>query len=100
MILSPGDMITTDDVKSNLDEEAKVPTSITSTDYMSKYEDKSLNSAKDEFEKDFIEKRLIENDFNLAKAAKTLGVFPSNMYAKISKLGIDLDKLRASAKGD
>ena len=100
MILSPGDAITPDDVKSNLDEEAKVPTSITSTDYMSKYEDKSLNSAKDEFEKDFIEKRLIENDFNLAKAAKALGVFPSNMYAKISKLGIDLDKLRASVKAD
>ena len=100
MILSPCDMITIDDVRSNLDEESKVPTKIESSDYMSKYDDKSLNTAKDEFERELIEKRLIENEFNLAKAAKALGVFPSNMYAKISKLGIDLDKLRASVKAD
>ena len=59
-----------------------------------KYENYKLNIAVDEFEKDFIEKKLIENDFNISKTAKTLGIYSSNIYSKMNKLGINVEKLK------
>lgn len=83
--------ITLDDINKYFDEESV--TSHTGIDG-SKYENYKLNVARDEFEKDFIENKLVENGFNISKTAKALGLYPSNLHSKMNKLGIDLDELK------
>ncbi|HOJ64614.1 MAG TPA: sigma-54 dependent transcriptional regulator [Spirochaetota bacterium] len=74
------------EVKKHLDSE----TILLKNNENSKYDDYKLNTAIDEFEKDFIEKKLKENDYNITKTAKALGIYPSNLYFKIHKLGINI----------
>ncbi|MCL2293756.1 MAG: sigma-54 dependent transcriptional regulator [Spirochaetes bacterium] len=50
----------------------------------------ALNDAKDLFEMNFIIKKLEKNDYNIAKTAKEMGVYPGNLNQKIKKLGIDI----------
>ena len=59
-----------------------------------KYENFKLNAAKDEFEKDFIIDKMVENNYNISRTAKALGLYPSNLYSKINKLGIDIEELK------
>lgn len=90
MILS--NSITLDDVKQYIDDESIRDYSI---DVNDKYQDYVLSVAREEFEKDFIEKKLKENKFNISKAAKALGLYPSNLHSKINKLGINIEKLKS-----
>ena len=60
-------------------------------DIIAKYRDYSLNDARLKFEREFITTKLSEHNFNLTQTAKALGVFPSNLSAKIAKLGIKID---------
>ena len=50
----------------------------------------ALNEAKDLFEKNFIIKKLEKNDYNIARTAKEMGVYPGNLNQKIKKLGINI----------
>lgn len=80
--------ITIDDVKKHIDYENE---SGKETDSVTKYDEFKLNIAVDEFEKDFILKKLKENNYNISKTANNLGIYPSNLYSKINKLGIVID---------
>jgi two-component system, NtrC family, nitrogen regulation response regulator NtrX len=91
LIMVPEPEIDLETVKKHLDEETDLGSE---EELISKYDDFKLNTAVDEFEKDFIEKKLKENNFNITKTAKTLGIYPSNLYSKINKLGIDMDELK------
>ena len=53
----------------------------------------SLKNAKNEFEKDFILKKLKENDWNITKAANALGIERSNLHRKIKTYGLE-DKVK------
>lgn len=50
----------------------------------------TLKEAKDAFERDFILKKLRENNWNMTKTAEVLGIERSNLYKKIKALGITL----------
>ncbi len=52
------------------------------------YAGMKLGEAKDLFEKTFIEHKLKENGYNISRAAECLGVYPSNLHAKLKKYGI------------
>jgi len=56
------------------------------------YSDMKLNDAKDKFEKQFIIQKLEQSDYNISRAAETLGIYPSNLHGKIKKLGIEILK--------
>ncbi|MFC1474705.1 sigma-54-dependent transcriptional regulator [bacterium] len=49
----------------------------------------SLKEAVQEFERKFIEKRLLDNNFKIVDAAKSLKLERSHLYKKIKSLGID-----------
>lgn len=87
LIMIPQKEITLSDVKKHLESDTIL---IKHNDNSSKYDEYNLNTAVDEFEKDFIEKKLKENDYNITKTAKALGIYPSNLYFKIHKLGITI----------
>lgn len=50
---------------------------------------KTLREARDQFEKDFIIKRLQENNFNVSKTAEELEIERSNLHRKMKSLGIE-----------
>ncbi|MCG8569392.1 MAG: sigma-54 dependent transcriptional regulator [Spirochaetes bacterium] len=63
--------------------------------FATRYDELKLNVAREEFERDFIQRKLKENDYNITKTAKVLGVYPSNLYLKINKLGIKVDESKS-----
>jgi two-component system nitrogen regulation response regulator NtrX len=56
------------------------------------FESMKLNEAKDEFEREFLVKKLEENEQNIARTSKALGITPSHLHNKIKKHGIEIKK--------
>jgi transcriptional regulator with PAS, ATPase and Fis domain len=52
----------------------------------------SLKQARDAFEREFILRKLKENNWNMTKTAEIIGIERSNLYKKIKSLGIILPK--------
>jgi two-component system nitrogen regulation response regulator NtrX len=50
---------------------------------------KTLRDARENFEKDFILKKLQENNWNVSKTAEELEIERSNLHRKIKSLGIE-----------
>ena len=50
---------------------------------------KTLREAREQFEKDFILKRLQENNYNVSKTAEELEIERSNLHRKMKSLGIE-----------
>ncbi|MFP4375627.1 MAG: sigma-54-dependent transcriptional regulator [Spirochaetales bacterium] len=51
-----------------------------------------LNEARDTFEKRYLESKLRDHGFNITRTATELGIYPSNLHAKIKKYGIQVGK--------
>lgn len=56
------------------------------------FESMKLNEAKDEFEREFLVKKLEENEQNIARTSKALGITPSHLHNKIKKHGIEIKR--------
>lgn len=55
----------------------------------------SLKDARSEFEKEFIQKKLMENDWNVSKTAVALGIERSHLHKKIKSYGLlDAEELK------
>lgn len=52
----------------------------------------SLADARDRFERQLLTEKLREHDFNISRTAQDLGVYPSNLHAKIKKFGIEVER--------
>jgi DNA-binding NtrC family response regulator len=52
----------------------------------------TLAAAREEFERRYIARVLRESDGNVSAAARTAGIARQNLYAKIRKYGLDLDR--------
>lgn len=83
MVLEDNLIIYEKDVRKYIDEEN---TFAKTEDFWKTIEQFSLKEARDLFEAIFIEKKLQENQYNLAKTASVLGVFPSNLKTKLLRL--------------
>lgn len=51
-----------------------------------------FSEARDEFERVFIFQKLKENEYNVSRTAQVLGMYPSNLHAKIKKFNIQLER--------
>ncbi|MFP4228185.1 MAG: sigma-54-dependent transcriptional regulator [Salinivenus sp.] len=51
-----------------------------------------FSSARDQFEKRFIERKLNEHDWNVSQTAETIGIQRSHLYNKLNKYGIERDE--------
>jgi two-component system nitrogen regulation response regulator NtrX len=56
------------------------------------FESMKLNEAKDEFEREFLVKKLEENGQNITRTSRALGITPSHLHNKIKKHGIEIRK--------
>jgi two-component system nitrogen regulation response regulator NtrX len=55
---------------------------------LSRYADRSLRDFKEEMEKDFILMRLDQNEWNISRAATSLGIERTNLHKKLKAYGI------------
>lgn len=56
------------------------------------YLDLDFSAARDLFEKRYIERKLAENGYTISRTAEAVGLYPSNLHAKIRKHGIRTDR--------
>ena len=61
---------------------------------LNNFENMNLNEAKDQFEKAFLMSILEKNNANITQTAKELGIYPSNLHSKLTKLGINVKELK------
>ncbi|MFA7566052.1 MAG: sigma-54 dependent transcriptional regulator [Alkalispirochaeta sp.] len=52
----------------------------------------SLSDARDSFERRYLTEKLREHDYNVARTAQDMGVYPSSLHARIKKFGIELKR--------
>jgi two-component system nitrogen regulation response regulator NtrX len=57
---------------------------------MDYYSFKTMKEARDQFEKNFILKKLQENNWNISKTAEDLEIERSNLHRKIKSLGVEM----------
>jgi two-component system nitrogen regulation response regulator NtrX len=63
-----------------------------SNNNMPKFYDLPYQDAKESFEKTYIEYKLQSNSGNISKTAESIGMYPSNLHAKIKKLGLKVQE--------
>ena len=64
-------------------------TSEIATDRLDVLSDLRLSEAREAFERGYLLHNLRKNGYNVTKTAETIGVYPSNLHAKIKKFGIE-----------
>jgi two-component system nitrogen regulation response regulator NtrX len=84
VIMSPSDTIEEKDAFFLALEQTK-----TYEDYFTR---QSLKDARDAFEKDFLLRKLVENNWNVTRTAELLGIERSNLHRKIKSYGIDVPR--------
>ncbi len=82
-IMIPGDVIEATDIPSPYNPEAAGGMELAATQFFSI---KSLKDAKKAFEKEFIQKMLVENQNNITKTAETIGVDRSYLHKKLKNM--------------
>lgn len=83
VILTPGNIITAKDIPDSLKEKAEPDVK----DSLSGFS--SWKEAKNYFEKEFISKKLAENNGNISQTAQTIGVERSHLHKKIKAYGLE-----------
>jgi two-component system nitrogen regulation response regulator NtrX len=86
-IMSSAEEISSEEVKEYLDEGPKG-----GEDPLESYLEMGLTEARDAFERDYLVQKLRENGNNISRTAQQLGIYPSNLHAKIKKFGIEIGK--------
>jgi len=84
-ILAPEEVITAEDVRRVANGQAAPATAPVDDPYRGV---KSFEAFKDRAEREFLEKRLEENGWNVKRTAELLGMQRSNLYKKIEKYGL------------
>ena len=90
-IMSEEDIISVDTARSFLGSN-EVKQERTVNPLIEKFSEMKLTEARDEFERMLLLHKLEENEYNITKAAQSLGIYPSNLHGKIKKFGIEIIK--------
>ncbi|GBU26771.1 hypothetical protein R84B8_00283 [Treponema sp. R8-4-B8] len=97
-VMHQGNVINGEDIEKLLNIKGKKPvnTAQTSMDaaIASNILEQNYNEAKDNFEKYYLEFQLLKNNGIISRTAEAIGIYPSNLHAKIRKYGITTAKNR------
>jgi two-component system nitrogen regulation response regulator NtrX len=92
-VMSPEETISADVLELHMSRSPVLPkASEANADLSSNYAGMKLGDAKDFFEKSFIDQKLKENGYNITRTAEILGIYPSNLHAKLKKYGIQVER--------
>jgi two-component system nitrogen regulation response regulator NtrX len=84
VIMVPQDVITAKDIPLLMEEDHEVPEAA-----LPLFASESFRTAKMDFEKEYIIKKLKEFDGNISKTAEAIGLERSNLHRKIKRYGLD-----------
>ncbi|MFW5827362.1 MAG: sigma-54-dependent transcriptional regulator [Alkalispirochaeta sp.] len=87
-IMAEGSNVTKDEVVRFLGRKSSSAVSSPLGEYLSL----GLSEARDRFERQFLSAKLREHEFNISRTAQELGIYPSNLHAKIKKFGIEVKR--------
>jgi two-component system nitrogen regulation response regulator NtrX len=85
VILSSGDEIKVKDLPPHITTPGAPPGS-------SPYESPTLKEARAVFEREYLVRRLIENDYNITRTAEQIGMERTTLHRKIKSYGIEIEK--------
>jgi two-component system, NtrC family, nitrogen regulation response regulator NtrX len=86
VIMTPGSMIEVKDIPDPVREQEKIPSEFPFFQF------NLLKEARREFERQFIMKKLAENEENISKTADVIGIERSNLHRKIKSYEIEVKK--------
>ena len=86
-IMSNAEVISREEVEEYLDEGPKG-----GDDPLEFYLEMGLTEARDACERDYLVQKLRENGYNISRTAQQLGIYPSNLHAKIKKFSIEIGR--------
>jgi two-component system nitrogen regulation response regulator NtrX len=89
VIMSPGNTITRNQLPQSICDNRQTMSKEQSTVSITA---DTYRTAKEEFEKDFLVQKLIENDWNISRTAEVIEIERSNLHRKIKSYGIELKK--------
>jgi two-component system nitrogen regulation response regulator NtrX len=84
VIMVPQDVITAKDIPLLMEEDHEVPEAA-----LPLFASESFRTAKMDFEKEYIIKKLKEFDGNISRTAEAIGIERSNLHRKIKRYGLD-----------
>jgi len=86
IIMTSSDTITADDIPTLVGEDGELG------QHDAALHIDSFRKAKAGFERDYIAQKLLENDWNISKTAKSIGLERSNLHRKIKACGLEVKK--------
>ncbi|ABK98341.1 sigma-54-dependent transcriptional regulator [Pelobacter propionicus] len=89
LIMVPGRMIAAEDLSGLFGDQARI---LANEEMLQAAAPGTLREAREEFERDFIVRKLEENDWNISRTAETIELKRSNLHRKIKSYGIDVKK--------
>jgi two-component system nitrogen regulation response regulator NtrX len=91
-VMHVGDTITANDLQKLLNKKTRKPAEkiekTASASLPSGILDQNYNEARDSFEKQYLEFQLLKNNGIISRTAEAIGIYPSNLHAKLRKYGI------------
>jgi len=90
-IMHQKDMVSADDLNKLLNKKVKNQANLKTpcpASLPSDLLDKNYNEAKDNFEKHYLEYQLLRNNGIISRTAEAIGIYPSNLHAKLRKYSI------------
>jgi two-component system nitrogen regulation response regulator NtrX len=98
-VMHQGDVINREDLEKLLNIKGKKPVNTTQaampdTALITDLMEQNYNTAKDNFEKYYLEFQFLKNNGIISKTAEAIGIYPSNLHAKIRKYNITSAKTK------
>jgi two-component system nitrogen regulation response regulator NtrX len=90
-VMHQGDTVTGGDLGKLLDKKNKKPVN-SANSIPDGILERNYNEARDNFEKCYLEFQLLKNNGIITRTAEAIGIYPSNLHAKLRKYGITVSK--------
>jgi two-component system nitrogen regulation response regulator NtrX len=91
-VMHQGDSISGEDLKKLLNKKAKKPQN-SGISLPEGILERNYNAARDSFEKCYLEFQLLKNGGIITRTAEAIGIYPSNLHAKLRKYNITASAL-------
>jgi two-component system nitrogen regulation response regulator NtrX len=88
VVLHAGEQVVEEEIAALLSKTSVVEKSAKPADSASRFMDMPYNEAKEAFEKQYLEHQFAKNDSVISRTAEAIGIYPSNLHAKLRKYHI------------
>ncbi|MCL2209213.1 MAG: sigma-54 dependent transcriptional regulator [Treponema sp.] len=95
-VMHQGNVITVDDLEKLLDKKSKKTSNTEHAGFNENLNNLNFNEARENFEKNYLEFQLSKNNGIISRTAEAIGIYPSNLHAKLKKYNIPVLSKKSS----